>query len=83
MCAELADVSIIFFSSLSQNTELVRNPTLQRDCQAFVCTNPTTAGSPLPIPEIVRLYAACRPDVTLADVFITQKEKMDQVDPRR
>lgn len=62
------------------HTELVRNQSLQRECQSFVCTDP---ASPLPIPEILRLYAACRPNVTLSDVFITQKEKMDHIDPRR
>ena len=33
--------------------------------------------------DLIRLYGACRPDVTLAEVLQTHKEKMSMIDARR
>jgi len=33
--------------------------------------------------DLIRLYSACRPGVTLAEVLQTHKEKMGMIDPRR
>ena len=67
-------------SILPASPDLLHNTALQRKCQSFVCTS---LASPLPVQDLLKLYTAFRPGVTVADLMVTHKSKTDKVDPRR
>jgi hypothetical protein len=67
-------------ASASTPPAFAASPTLQTQCQSFVCT---VKASALPTRDIIRLYAAFRPDVTLADVVMRHRHHLDKVDARR
>ncbi len=90
----VALIDIFQFSNIYVATEaffaFARHTALQQECQRFVAKQAAggeeeeEAQPLLPnVEDVLRLYSACRPETTLAEVLLAHKEKMERIDPRR